>query len=81
MKILQIGSHYDKGGAARVMTCIHRQLLKTGEASYVAYGRGNKVEEENDKMLDGISNIFLYLSLLQYYRKKRELADYIRLNS
>lgn len=58
MKILQIGSHYDKGGAARVMTCIHRQLLKTGEASYVAYGRGNKVEEENVFRIDTVPEVY-----------------------
>lgn len=40
MKILQINSHYNQGGAARIVACIHRQLLEEGEESYVAYGRG-----------------------------------------
>ena len=47
MKILQINSHYDQGGAARIVACIHRQLLSQGQQSYVAYGRGKEREEEN----------------------------------
>lgn len=47
MKILQINSHYDKGGAARIVACIHRQLLQKQEESYVAFGRGKRPEEEN----------------------------------
>ena len=39
MKILQINSHYNQGGAARIVACIHRQLLEDGEESYVVYGR------------------------------------------
>ena len=34
MKILQINSHYNQGGAARIVACIHRQLLEDGEESY-----------------------------------------------
>lgn len=45
MKILQINSHYNQGGAARIVACIHRQLLADGQESYVAYGRGQKGEE------------------------------------
>ena len=45
MKILQINSHYDQGGAARIVACIHRQLLQEGEESYVAFGRG-KISRE-----------------------------------
>lgn len=40
MKILQINSHYNQGGAARIVTCLHRQLMQMGEESYVAFGRG-----------------------------------------
>ena len=47
MKILQINSHYDQGGAARIVACIHRQLLQNGQQSFVAYGRGMGQEEEN----------------------------------
>lgn len=47
MKILQINSHYDQGGAARIVACIHRQLLADGVEAYVAYGRGRKAEEKN----------------------------------
>lgn len=42
MKILQINSHYDQGGAARIVACIHRQLRADGQEAYVAYGRGQK---------------------------------------
>lgn len=47
MRILQINSHYNQGGAARIVACIHRQLLKDGEESYVAFGRGQKPQESN----------------------------------
>ena len=47
MKILQINSHYDEGGAARIVACIHRQLLQEGQEAYVAYGRGMEGREKN----------------------------------
>lgn len=47
MKILQIASHYNQGGAAKIAACIHRQLLEDGVNSYVAYGRGPKSIEQN----------------------------------
>ncbi len=47
MKVLQINSHYDQGGAARIVATLHRQLLKKGIESYVAYGRGEISKEEN----------------------------------
>lgn len=47
MKILQINSHYDQGGAARIVATIHRQLLEKGIEDYVAYGRGQKSDEKN----------------------------------
>lgn len=47
MRILQINSHYNQGGAARIVACIHKQLLQDGQESYVAYGRGKKAQDEN----------------------------------
>ena len=47
MKVLQINSHYNQGGAARIAAYIHRQLLAEGVESYVAYGRGKVSEEQN----------------------------------
>lgn len=47
MKVLQINSHYNQGGAARIATYIHRQLLADGVDSYVAYGRGSVSKDEN----------------------------------
>lgn len=60
MKILQINSHYDQGGAARIVAGIHRQLLAEGVDSYVAYGRGKKSEEE--KVYRFGSEVGVYLS-------------------
>lgn len=47
MRILQINSHYNQGGAARIVASIHTQLQAGGEESYVAYGRGMKTEDEH----------------------------------
>lgn len=52
MIVLQINSHYNQGGAARIVACIHRQLLSAGQESYVAYGRRkgtgkNSLQEQN----------------------------------
>ena len=47
MKILQINSHYDQGGAARIVADLHRQLLKQDIEAYVTYGRGQKTDEAN----------------------------------
>lgn len=59
MKILQINSHYDQGGAARIAACIHRQLLAQGQQSYVAYGRGRKREEKNVYCFNSKADIYL----------------------
>ena len=40
MKVLQLTSHYNQGGAARIAAYIHQQLLCDGVESKVAYGRG-----------------------------------------
>lgn len=47
MKILQINSHYNVGGAAKIVSSLHKQLLKEGEESFVAYGRGPKADQPN----------------------------------
>lgn len=47
MKVLQINSHYNQGGAARIAAYIHRELLAEGVESYVAYGRGKVWSEQN----------------------------------
>lgn len=58
MKILQINSHYNQGGAARIVACIHRQLLQEEEQSYVAYGRGNKSSETHVYRFDTVWEIY-----------------------
>ena len=45
MKVMQINSHYNSGGAGKIVAYLHRQLLAHGVESRVAYGRGNKVAE------------------------------------
>lgn len=58
MRVLQINSHYNQGGAARIVACIHRQLLADGEESYVAYGRGAKQEETNTYRFDLLPEVY-----------------------
>lgn len=62
MKVLQINSHYDQGGAARIVATLHRQLLKSGIESYVAYGRGEIAQEE--KVYRFGNNLGAYTSAL-----------------
>lgn len=59
MRILQINSHYNQGGAARIVACIHRQLRSDGQESYVAYGRGVKTGEEFTYRFDTGADIYL----------------------
>lgn len=58
MKILQINSHYDHGGAARIAACIHRQLQELGEESFVAFGRGKTPGEKNTYRFDADADIY-----------------------
>lgn len=59
MKVLQINSHYNQGGAARIAAYIHRQLLEEGVESYVAYGRGALSEDKNVWRFDHTWEIYL----------------------
>ncbi len=59
MKVLQINSHYEQGGAARIVATLHRQLLKKGIESYVAYGRGEKNQEEKVYKFGSISGSYI----------------------
>lgn len=47
MKVLQISSHYDWGGAARVVATLHRQWLTKDMEAYAAYSRGIAPEDRN----------------------------------
>lgn len=58
MKILQINSHYDQGGAARIAACIHRQLLQAGEECYVAFGRGKTPGEAGVYRFDNTADVY-----------------------
>lgn len=58
MRILQINSHYNQGGAARIVACIHRQLCEAGQESYVAYGRGAKAEDKAIYRFDSVPEIY-----------------------
>jgi len=59
MKVLQINSHYDQGGAARIVAALHRQLLRRGVESHVAYGRGAKHAEENVHFFGDTPGIYI----------------------
>lgn len=59
MKVLQLNSHYNQGGAARIAAYIHRQLLADGVESYVAYGRGAISQEKNVWRFDRTWEIYL----------------------
>ncbi len=58
MRVLQINSHYDQGGAARIVACIHRQLLQDKQESYVAYGRGKSPSEKNVYQFDTLLDVY-----------------------
>lgn len=62
MRILQINSHYNQGGAARIVACIHSQLRQDGQESYVAYGRGAKVGNASVYRFD--TTLEIYFSAL-----------------
>lgn len=64
MKILQINSHYNQGGAGRIVACIHEELLKRGEESYVAYGRGPKSADSNGRCFRFNGSFDVYFSAL-----------------
>ena len=61
MKIVQINSHYNQGGAARIVTWIHRYFLEEKEEieSYVAYGRGERTTDENVYRFNHVWEIYL----------------------
>ncbi len=69
MKILQINSHYNEGGAAKIVTYIHRQLRKEGIDSRVAYGRGEVQKEQGVTMYGDSLGVYLaaFLSRLTGY--------------
>ena len=59
MKVLQINSHYDQGGAARIVATLHRGLQKVSADTYVAYGRGFVSKEENVYMFGNMPDIYM----------------------
>ena len=58
MRILQINSHYNQGGAARIVAGIHTRLLAEGVESYVAYGRGRAVDDPSVYRFDSTPEIY-----------------------
>lgn len=58
MRVLQINSHYNQGGAARIVACIHKQLKQDGVASYVAYGRGKHVEDPDVYRFNNVPEVY-----------------------
>jgi glycosyltransferase involved in cell wall biosynthesis len=60
MRIVQINSHYDQGGAAKIVAYIHRQLLSMEQEAYVAYGRGQKSQDAHTMRF--ASSVSVYIS-------------------
>ena len=59
MRVLQINSHYNQGGAARIAACIHKQLLKEGQESYVAYGRGEQLTDIHVYRFNNVPEVYI----------------------
>ena len=59
MKVLQITSHYNQGGAARIAAGIHKQLLAAGVESKVAYGRGKSTSDNGVYKFDKEYEIYI----------------------
>lgn len=83
MKILQISSHYDQGGAARITATLHRQWLSKDMEAYVAYGRGPASKEKNifrfgTKLEVGISAMLSRMTGRNGYFNRRSTAKLIR---
>jgi len=66
VKVLQINSHYDQGGAARIVATLHRQLLKNGIDAYVAYGRGEISKEDNVLYFGNTVGVYLSAFLSRF---------------
>ena len=47
MKVLLVNTWYKKGSTGQLVESLHSFLLKRGEQSFVAYGRGKKTKEAN----------------------------------
>lgn len=59
MKVLQINSHYNVGGAGKIVAYLHHELQKSGTDSVVIYGRGSDVKEKSVyKIGNGLTNYF-----------------------
>ena len=59
MRVLQINSHYDQGGAGKIVANIHRMLLADQNVeSYVAFGRGKPAEEPNIYRFDTKAEVY-----------------------
>ena len=66
MKVLQITSHYNQGGAARIAAYIHQQLLRDGVESKVAYGRGKSVAIPGVEKFDKEHEIYVSAFLSRF---------------
>lgn len=66
MKVLQINSHYDQGGAARIVATLHRQLLKNGIDAYAAYGRGDISKEDNVLYFGNTTGVYVSAFLSRF---------------
>lgn len=47
MKVMQIDVNYKYSSTGKIVSDLHHELIKDGHQSFVAYGRGPKVQEHN----------------------------------
>lgn len=71
MKILQINCVYNKGSTGRIMSEIHKELIKNGHESLIFYGRGGKTTDANvvkvcSELYAKINHLFARLTGIMY---------------
>lgn len=66
MKVFQINSHYNQGGAGKIVACIHEQLQEDGIESMVAYGRGRKTNNKNVYRIGSNLSVCLSVAATRY---------------
>lgn len=69
MKILHINSAYAAGSTGRIVHDIHRMLVEQGHDSFVAYGRGQQVINENIYKIGSNFDIYFHVALTRIFDK------------
>ena len=85
MRILQINSHYNQGGAGKIVACIHKELKEQGHDSMVAYGRGSntniegiyKIGSKIEVLIDGFVTRLIGINGFTSWNATRKLVNKI----